>query len=588
MTIINSVRFKIFFGFVLVVAPLVFFLMYNNVYSMNVVRDQVSVNYSNLLNQYANGTDNTLKEFDNYLFHLSSDPDVINMQVYPSTEDEYVLAKQRLYNKFSKQINSFNLINTCFIYSSSSSDLLVTTPDNNFYYDRLKTTELFLKHYLETESHEYTSKWNMLRSESGEVFLVQMVDLGLGFTAGIMVQANAMITPLSGWEVGENGGVLLVDNAGKPLTDKYFPDDRYRNLTEKNGAVSRAYQIVEDQETSEQFLMVSRFSGAADFQYVLIIAEKSMLQNLPYLQLAIYFLPLGGAFVLGIYLLYLQTILFKPMTQLMRGMRKIGQGELNVRLNEASSTEFAFLITTFNNMVQQIENLKISVYEEKLRVQQAEFKHLQVQINPHFYMNSLNIIYNLAALKDTKSVQKMALHLADYFRFIMRTNRTTMTLQDEVQHIRNYLEIQMLRYPDILNFAIQVPDKYGDYGIPPLTVQPFVENAVIHGFTKERGKFCVEIAAEEDPQEPERFFIVSIADNGRGFSADMLERLNSEQYLQESGDDHLGVWNVRHRLRMNFGEAVTIAFANRPEGGAVVQIRLPLKAAVNQGEESHV
>lgn len=329
-------------------------------------------------------------------------------------------------------------------------------------------------------------------------------------------------------------------------------------------------------------------SSHADLEFELIIAEKNMLQNLPYLQLLIYFLPLGGAFVLGIYLLYVQRILFKPLMQLIRGMRKIAQGELSIRLHEGSSTEFAFLIATFNNMVDQIENLKISVYEEKIRVQQAEFKHLQVQINPHFYMNSLNIIYNLAALKDTKSVQKMSLHLADYFRFIMRTNRTTMTLKDEIDHIRNYLEIQVMRYPDNLTFDLQLPETYSQYAIPPLIVQPFVENAVIHGFTKQYGTYVIQVKAEQDPEAPEEFFLLSISDNGNGFQPEMLQQLNSAQYLDQSGDEHLGIWNVRHRLQMNYGNRVALRFLNKPERGALVQIRLPLHTPIVEGTEKDV
>ncbi|WP_312886197.1 sensor histidine kinase [Paenibacillus plantarum] len=586
----NSVRFKIFIGFVLVVAPLVLFLIFNNVYSMNVVRDQISQNYNKLLQQYVEDTDNTLKEFDNYLFHLYSDPDVINMNLYPLESDDYVLAKQRLFNKLTRQLDIYNLVNTFFVFSATTEDLLVSTRENTYYYDRVQTVKQFIVENSKSRPNDSSNgNWLIMKAANGDHYLMKInKDLGAGLSGGILIKMSSMVEPLSKWDTGEGGGTTVVSPDGITLANNYFPLQRYQNISDQIAPKSSGFQIVKDKELDQQFLIVREASSHAELEFELIIAEKNMLQNLPYLQLLIYFLPLGGAFVLGIYLLYVQRILFKPLMQLIRGMRKIAQGELSVRLHEGSSTEFAFLIATFNNMVDQIENLKISVYEEKIRVQQAEFKHLQVQINPHFYMNSLNIIYNLAALKDTKSVQKMSLHLADYFRFIMRTNRTTMTLKDEIDHIRNYLEIQVMRYPDNLTFDLQLPETYSQYAIPPLIVQPFVENAVIHGFTKQYGTYVIQVKAEQDPEAPEEFFLLSISDNGNGFQPEMLQQLNSAQYLDQSGDDHLGIWNVRHRLQMNYGNRVALRFLNKPERGALVQIRLPLHTPIVEGTEKDV
>lgn len=590
MNIVNSVRFKIFIGFVLVVAPLVLFLIFNNVYSMNVVRDQISQNYNKLLQQYVEDTDNTLKEFDNYLFHLYSDPDVINMNLYPLESDDYVLAKQRLFNKLTRQLDIYNLVNTFFVFSNTTGDLLVSTRENTYYYDRVQTVKQFIVENSKSRPNDSSNgNWLIMKAVNGDHYLMKInKDLGAGLSGGILIKMSSMVEPLSKWDTGEGGGTIVVSPDGTTLTNAYFPSQRYKNISDQIAPKTSGFQIVKDKELDQQFLIVREASSHADLEFELIIAEKNMLQNLPYLQLLIYFLPLGGAFVLGVYLLYVQRILFKPLMQLIRGMRKIAQGELSIRLHEGSSTEFAFLIATFNNMVDQIENLKISVYEEKIRVQQAEFKHLQVQINPHFYMNSLNIIYNLAALKDTKSVQKMSLHLADYFRFIMRTNRTTMTLKDEIDHIRNYLEIQVMRYPDNLTFDIQLPETYSQYAIPPLIVQPFVENAVIHGFTKQYGMYVIQVKAEQYPEAPEEFFLLSISDNGDGFQPEMLQQLNSAQYLDQSGDEHLGIWNVRHRLQMNYGNRVALRFLNKPERGALVQIRLPLHTPIVEGTEKDV
>ncbi|NEW09348.1 HAMP domain-containing protein [Paenibacillus sp. SYP-B3998] len=582
----KSVRFKTVSGFILVVAPLVFFLFYNNMYAMNVVRDQVSLNYSKLLTHYVNGTDDMLKEFDYYFYRLESDPEIVSMQTNKSSIDDYVLAKQKVYNKFITDIGYYSMINTFFVYSSSNDDLLVITQESGNFHERYQTIQNYLSQILGQTVPHQGNEWQLIQS-GDPYFLVQMKDLGSEMYAGCLISLNNLAMPLSTWDVGEGGGTIIVTDDGQPLTGQFLPIQTYAGFKKQLQPANQVYQIIRDETNKKEYLVVGESSKLAKIHYLIVVAEKKILQNLPYLHKAIYFLPLGVALVLALYLAFLQKIFFKPMGQLIRGMRKIGRGQFDVRLNESNSTEFAFLVSTFNDMVKQIEHLKISIYEEKIRVQQAEFKHLQMQINPHFYMNCLNIIYNLAALKDHKSVQKMALHLADYFRNLIRTDRTSVSLMDEIQHICNYLEIQVMRYPDSLTFAIHIEESYRDYQLPSLTLQPFVENAVIHGYIKNSERFCVEIKAFPDPEDPQHFFIVTISDNGKGFTPEMLRELRSDHYAKQSGDGHLGIWNVLRRLRMSYGTA-KIHFSNREQTGAEIRIRFPLQHHFGQGDGSSV
>ena len=102
---------------------------------------------------------------------------------------------------------------------------------------------------------------------------------------------------------------------------------------------------------------------------------------------------------------------------------------------------------TFNTMMDEIHKLKINVYEEQLATQRSELKHLQLQINPHFLFNSLNIVYHLASVKNLALIQEMILCLVQYFRFMFRSNSHFVSLSDELDHTRNYLTIQQMRFP---------------------------------------------------------------------------------------------------------------------------------------------
>jgi len=224
-------------------------------------------------------------------------------------------------------------------------------------------------------------------------------------------------------------------------------------------------------------------------------------------------------------------------------------------------------------MAEQIKTLKIDVYEEQLRVKQGELKQLQAQINPHFYMNSLNIIYNLAALNDTETVKKMSLHLADYFRFIMKANRDTITLEEELMHIENYITIQKIRFPDKLQCTFEGMDAILNYPIAALTLQPFVENSIIHGFKNRRQLFQIKISAET---ESDNGFTLTICDNGVGFDPEVLEKLHNKEPLRQGETSSLGIMNVMHRLHLLYGDRTSITFRNQSEGsGAMVVIVFP-------------
>jgi two-component system sensor histidine kinase YesM len=193
-------------------------------------------------------------------------------------------------------------------------------------------------------------------------------------------------------------------------------------------------------------------------------------------------------------------------------------------------------------------------------------------------MNSLNIIYNLAALKDFKTVQKLSLHLADYFRFLMLGDRTVVRLEDEFRHIEHYLEIQKVRYVSKLEYSIDANSEYLGWEVSPLMLQPFVENCVIHGFNKrvqDGTPFRIYIHCEDDQDEPDQYVGLIVRDNGPGFPESMLLELNSHTYISHSKENHLGIWNIIRRFKMLYGGRGSIQFDNDPAGGAVVKVRLP-------------
>ncbi|PRX69770.1 two-component system sensor histidine kinase YesM [Cohnella sp. SGD-V74] len=574
----QSVRFKIVVGFFLVLLPIVAFVIYNNLYAIRVVKEQISSHYNILLAEYVRNNDKSMLDYYHYLINLEREQEIQALPLLETSSDEYTLSKTRLREKLAiDSIFYSSLIDTFFVYSDKSGELVYATQYVYNSLDKLDVLSAWAKENVPKGIPDRERRWDLTRI-AGQTFLMKTHDLGFKTISGALIQAEALQSVMNNFDVGQDGATFLLDADGRVLTEtEYAPlkDDAFMaKLRDLNGVKTGL------DYNGESYIVLTQPSQYADIRYTLMMKESYILKNLPFFQKVLNFwMPLSLAVILSIYLLFLQRVMFQPFVRLIRGMRKLGQGQFDTRLPAlADSSEFSFLSGTFNKMAEQIESLKIDVYEEQLRLQRAEYKHLQIQINPHFYMNSLNIIYNLAALKDFKTVQKLSLHLADYFRFLMLGHRTVVRLEDEIRHIEHYLEIQKIRYVNKLEYAIDVSQEYMSWEISPLMLQPFIENSVIHGLNKrvqDGTPFRISIRCEDDADEPGKYALLSIEDNGPGFPDAMLAELNASAYVARSAANHLGIWNVLRRFKMLYGGKGDIVFRNGEKGGACVLVKLP-------------
>lgn len=582
MQLTKSLRFKLSIGIASVMLPLVIFAFYNNVNAQDIVKEKVSETYSNTLRIFVEQVDAMLLEINDYLYKMENqDADIGVIQSYPYLSDEYMLTKLRITQKLMRDIGFYNMMDTIFLYSDE--DIIHWTNSKELV--MLSIVHAHIEKLKQLEAVQGKNDWHLIYDErvEGHYLLTRIYEINTGLYAGVFVELVDIERPLDIlWNDGKIGQTIIYSHEGAELTEPLSPSMGQVSLSQLSVSPEVSSASVEDPDSGDMYMVMSQSSSVADLAYNIIIPETTMLKNIPFLQKATYFLPLGIALLLFIFLLFMNRVIFKPLGDLMRGMKKISMGYLDARLPGNETTEFNFLAGSFNNMAQEVRNLKIDVYEEQLRVQEAEFKHLQAQISPHFYMNSLNIIYNFAALGDNESVKKMSLHLADYFRFIMRTNRSMVTITEELSHIRNYMEIQKIRFPGKLEYVERVEEPYRSFELPALTIQPFVENAILHGFKHRKKPVWIQIDVQTFGESGG--VCITVRDSGIGFPDEVLHALNEQAPLESANSSRLGIQNVMHRLRLQFGAQVRIRFANGEDGvGAIVSIELPYAASRIEG-----
>ena len=489
MRFTKSLSFSISLLLFVIVTLLVALLFYNNLYAMNVVRNQVVQSYRDLLPRYVEKQDDALSEIQNYLIrtlnHTAENADIRNYNSYPRNSDTYFLSAGNLFLRLSRDINSYAYADILFVYSernesivSFSSAAAREIPD----IDNMLRASVAISSAVFT-----TSRWQITRL-NGVPGLMCMSSDGAGSYMGAWVNLNRLLNAKTFSDADSSRGMIVISGDRHTYVGT-------KNLKNLNRLVALAEHFFEG---TPQTVM----APGSTLRY-LLIAEKSKKTDLYFIE-----------------------------------------------------------------AIAEIDTKK------------AELRSMQLQINPHFFANSLNIIYSLSAIRDYQTIQKMALLLSRYFRYIMLSAEGLTELRNEVSFVRDYLEIQKLRFTKRLHFSISMDHRCEMLMIPPLTIQPFVENAIVHGFTDPVKGLDIRIVIAPEASGGPDDFTICISDNGKGFSEAQLEVFSDPDSLQAGSCSHIGIWNVQSRLTMTYGKTATLHLTNGPEGGACVLIRLSAKSAL--------
>lgn len=382
---------------------------------------------------------------------------------------------------------------------------------------------------------------------------------------GAWVDVDQFLQPLYLIDSGQDSVSFFLVNGSRPFPPKDFLDRRHLTL---GGVVSGSVVGSRD-----HYLFVSTASRSGNFDLGVLLPEARYLRTLPsfFLVNALVTLTTLGA-ILAFLVLFRRTIL-RPLGILTSAMNLVDGEDLEAQIDfPAGSNEMALIRDTFNAMVSRIHTLKISVYEERLHTQQEELNFLQLQLNPHFFLNSLNILYQLAEVPNLPLLQELIVRLSRYFRFMHNGAAVFLPLSEELSHTENYFQIQQVRFPGKIQLTQTIGEVPHQTPVPPLVIHTFVENAIKYGLRKDR---VLEVQVSASRQTSDRL-LLRIEDNGPGFPDPVLHQIHLEQKIVDAEREHIGITNVRRRLKIIYGTKASLLCFNRPDRGAVVEISLPI------------
>lgn len=279
--------------------------------------------------------------------------------------------------------------------------------------------------------------------------------------------------------------------------------------------------------------------------------------------------------------LVLRNFLLEPMTRLAKATQEIQKGDTEIRVAEDSDVKEANEIArTVNIMMDTIRQQKIESYEQQLELQRAQLQYLQIQIRPHFFLNCLNVIYSLAGEKKLPELQEVTLALSDYLRGIFKNSVRLIPLSTEISSVESYVRIHQLGAGLPPELEVEIGPDAVRIPVPPISILTFVENSIKHSRRLD-APLRIHIAAQRLCTEDGSYLNVTIRDNGGGFSQDVLRELNYPKD-QLYSEQHIGIANIRYRLKFLYEGRASLSFRNLTDG-ACIELFLPIDETTEGG-----
>ena len=344
---------------------------------------------------------------------------------------------------------------------------------------------------------------------------------------------------------------------------------------QENNVAAAAYKDgnhMEEFDGSSRFVTIKSI-GYTGWKVVGVTPENVVTLNTIKTRLFIVFIIALILFILALINSYISSRITNPIKELEKSVGILEEGNLDVPVYAGGSYEIQHLGKSIGDMAAQIRLLMKDIVTEHEAKRKQEFDTLQSQINPHFLYNTLDIIVWMIENEQKAEAVKAVTALARFFRISLSKGKSIITVRDELEHVRNYLMIQHMRFKNKFTYEIQAEDGVLELASLKLMLQPLVENAIYHGmeFMDGDGEILLKVWKEEG----DLYF--SVIDNGLGMTEEQVGNLfTGASHVDSKRGSGIGVKNVNERIKLYFGEKYGLSIESEPDEGTTVKIHLPV------------
>ena len=332
-------------------------------------------------------------------------------------------------------------------------------------------------------------------------------------------------------------------------------------IENKNG-----YMIYYNEEKKLDEIIVFTTGKNIGWTFVTVTNKDIVFKDIYYIKNLAQIILVSYIIFLALGYICMSKFIFIPLEQLSKGMNRISDGDFKQKLPVKSKDEIGMLTANYNIMIDKISNLMDDIRHQEQIKNEERLKILSMQISPHFTYNTLNTIKWMAIVNKQPNIEKMIEALINLMRTVSHYSNEEIPLEKEIDLLESYVYIQKSRY---MNFDMEydIPKELNQYYICGLILQPLIENSILYAFKEKSESGKINISARLMDA-----LYIEVADNGKGFDIKKLE----EGYQKSSKADHIGIYNVDERIKMNYGTEYGVTVQSVINKGTKITLRLPI------------
>lgn len=354
----------------------------------------------------------------------------------------------------------------------------------------------------------------------------------------------------------DSRGNIVSDNDKELIGSTYEPDWLDEVFAKKTGTMNINNTLIcFDQSTVTDWMTVAEIPTAE--------IASTFVPSIVYSIITLSTIFIITAIVLS---LVISAMITRPINRLTKAMKNMAKGDFRGIVPIDSADEFGYLVLKFNEMREQIENLIEENYAVKIREKETQIMALNLQLNPHFLYNTLNIINWMAIKEGNDKISDIIMNLCHMLVYTVKNKQDMVSFKDDLHWLQCYVFIMSARYTDKFSVEYNIAEELNLTKVPKLFLQPFVENAIIHGFEDivQGGRIKIEGLSKDG------ISCFRVIDNGKGMSTDTVS------YAGQRTSDSIGISNVDQRIKLLFGSEYGVNITSVIGSGTHVEITLPL------------
>ncbi|MCD7956280.1 MAG: sensor histidine kinase [Lachnospiraceae bacterium] len=491
------------------------------VFSAGVMQERTYDYLKNLASVTMSKAELSVENVENTAFYISGNEDMQSL-LYRSFDEDDRISRYQQYDEVR------NLLSYYVFLSQEISSIYIKATDGQSYsytkFNRVSPDEELWeegREWICTDGHIYFCR-AMYRFEDQSLLGTMLIDVQpsvfYDIVKDISYDAGSIV-----YIIDQDGYIVSgheTEMTGQPLSDvlsglaDFGEGDQ---ATDGTGTGESFETVLLD---GNQYALYTGCEIANGWKLVLAIPESYFLADIQRLQIFMTVLLIVTCLLAIGLVVFVGKGITRPITSLSEAMKKFGQGDFEVSCEAEGEDEIAVLTKSFNQMVSDIRTLIDEAYEQEMMQQEIEIKSLQMQINPHFLYNTLDTINWIARLNGVDQIGDLTYSLGNLMRYSL-SKRDFVTIGEELKNLKDYVEIQNVRYGDRMTISYEADPELLDTYVPKLLLQPILENAIIHGVEDKLEPAQIQIRVYHE----EEILYMIVEDDGVGMSQEAIERL---------------------------------------------------------------